>query len=446
MASWTIPAFLSTRINHMKWFLDLRVQPMFQLVFVGLLMTNESRRTVTSWLRAGGISKEFRRGYYAIGSVGRSAASIASYLLMELQKSIDIIDAERRVFALDDSPTKRYGPMVEGAGLHHNPTPGPSGAQFVYGHSWVTLAQVARHPEHGVIALPLRSQLYVREKDVARIPKERRWKFQTKLEQAVELIEWLRCWMNYTNKPLWLVVDGAYAKQPVLEAARANNVILVSRLRRDAALRSLPPSERPSGQRGRPLKYGKQVISLAKRAGHKQGWQTEEMEQYGEMRTKTFKTFEATWQPAGGAIRVVLVKEKKTWLPFFCTDVNATPKDVLEMMADRNTIEQVFKDVKEVWGAGQQQLTNIDANIGAWHMNLWAYTLVELWAWEKSEEELVDRAASPWDKEPRRPSHADRRKSLIHLCLRAEYKAAQEGPGIATKLKRLARRLMGLAA
>ena len=446
MASWTIPAFLSTRINHMKWFLDLRVQPMFKLVFVGLLMTNESRRTVTSWLRAGGILKEFRRGYCAVGSAGRSAASIASYLLMELQKSIDIIDAERRVFALDDTPTKRYGPMVEGAGLHHNPTPGPSGGQFVYGHSWVTLAQVVRHPDHGVVALPLRSKLYVREKDVAAIPKERRWKFHTKIEQAVELIKWLRHWMNYTNKPLWLVVDGAYAKQAVLEAARAHNVILVSRLRRDAALRSLPPSERPSGQRGRPLKYGKQVISLAKRAGHQQGWKTEAMEQYGETRTKTFKTFEATWQPAGGAIRVVLVKEKKTWLPFFCTDVNATPKDVLEMMADRNTIEQVFKDVKEVWGAGQQQLTNIDANIGAWHMNLWAYTLVELWAWEKSEKELVDREASPWDKEPRRPSHADRRKSLIRRCLREEYKAAQEGPGVATKLKRLARRLIGLAA
>lgn len=446
MSSWTIPAFLSTWINRIKQLLDLRVQPMFEMVFLGLLVTNEGRRTVTSWLRAGGITKEFRRGYYAIGSVGRNAASIASVLLLALQKSVAVADAERLVFALDDTPTKRYGPTVEGAGLHHNPTPGPSGAQFVYGHSWVVLAQVVSHPLHGMIALPLRSEMYVREKDVARIPKERHWKFHTKLEQAVELIKWLRLWLNHTNQPLWLVVDGAYAKQPVLEAARANNVILVSRLRRDAALRSLPPTERPRGQRGRPLKYGKEVISLAKRAGHKQGWQSEEMVQYGEARIKTFKTFEATWQPAGGAIRVVLVKETKTWLPFFCTDVNATPKDVLEMMADRNTIEQVFKDVKEVWGAGQQQLTNIHANIGAWHMNLWAYTLVELWAWEKAEEDMVKRESSPWDKEPRRPSHADRRKSLIHRCLQEELKAAQEGDGQWQKLKRLARRLIGLAA
>jgi hypothetical protein len=150
-------------------------------------------------------------------------------------------------------------------------------------------------------------------------------------------------------------------------------------------------------------------------------------------------------RPAAGAIRLV-VKEGKSWLPFFCKDVAATPSDVLESMADRNTIEQVFKDVKEIWGAGQQQLTNIHANIGAWHLNLWAYTMVELWAWERPEEKLVDRSASPWDKKPRRPSHADRRKSLIRRCLREEYQDALRGPGQKRKLKRLAKRLLKLTA
>jgi hypothetical protein len=445
MTSWKIPAFVSTWIQRIALLLDARVRPMLAVVYVGLLCASERRRTVTSWFRAGGIGKEFRRGYGAVGSVGRAAANIAGLLLADVQRSIAVLEAERLFFALDDTPTERYGPHVEGAGLHHNPTPGPAGAPFVYGHSWVTLAQIVAHPEHGKIALPLRAELYVRQKDVKRIPKERRWKFRTKIEMAVQLIEWLRLRLNHLQKPIWLVVDGAYAKRPVLEAARANNVILVSRLRRDAALRSLPPAKRPPGQRGRLPKYGKEAISLAKRAGHKRGWQREQMVQYGEVKTKTFKSFAATWQPAGGAIRVVVVKEGKSWLPFFCTDVAATPSDVLESMADRNTIEQVFKDVKEVWGAGQQQLTNIHANIGAWHLNLWAYTLVELWAWEQPEQKLVDRSASPWDKEPRRPSHADRRKSLIRQCLREEYQAALRGPGQKRKLKQLAKRLLKLA-
>ncbi|MEW4571298.1 hypothetical protein AB1L88_25780 [Tautonia sp. JC769] len=33
----------------------------------------------------------------------------------------------RSLLVLDDSPTKRYGPEVQGAGIHHNPTPGPPG-------------------------------------------------------------------------------------------------------------------------------------------------------------------------------------------------------------------------------------------------------------------------------------------------------------------------------
>ena len=446
MTSWTIPAFVSTWINRIALLLDARVRPMLALVYMGLLCANERRRTVTCWFRAGGIGKEFRRGYGAVGSVGRAAADIAGLLLADLQRSVALADAGRLFFALDDTPTERYGPHVEGAGLHHNPTPGPSGAPFVYGHSWVTLAQIVSHPQHGMISLPLRAELYVRKKDVKRLPKERRWKFRTKIEMAVQLIEWLRMRLNHLQKPIWLVVDGAYAKRPVLAAARANNVNLVSRLRQDAALRSLPPTERPRGKRGRMPKYGKEAISLAKRGGHKQGWQREQMAQYGEVKTKTFKTFEATWQPAGGAIRVVLVKETTGWLPFFCTEVAATPSDVLEAMADRNTIEQVFKDVKEVWGAGQQQLRNLHANIGAWHLNLWAYTMVELWAWETPEADLVDRSASPWDKEPRRPSHADRRKSLIRSCLREEYQAALRGPGQKRKLKQLAKRLLKLAA
>jgi hypothetical protein len=166
---------------------------------------------------------------------------------------------------------------------------------------------------------------------------------------------------------------------------------------------------------------------------------------YGAKEMKTYKTFLATWRPAGGAIRVVLVKEEDSWLAFFCTDTNATAAEILELVADRNSLEQTFKDVKEVWGAGQQQVRNIHATIGAWHMNLWAYTLVELWAWDKPEEELGDRSRSPWDSEPRRPSHANRRNALRHQALHEELLEAQRGPDEKQKLIDFAERLIQLA-
>jgi hypothetical protein len=48
---------------------------------------------------------------------------------------------------------------VQGAGLHHNPSPGPAGKKFVYGHVWVALAWLARHPRWETLSLPLRALL-----------------------------------------------------------------------------------------------------------------------------------------------------------------------------------------------------------------------------------------------------------------------------------------------
>jgi hypothetical protein len=66
----------------------------------------------------------------------------------------------------------------------------------------------------------------------------------------------------------------------------------------------------------------------------------------------------------------------------------------------------------------------VHANVGAYHLNLWAHTLVELWGWDRHEGAVVDRTASPWDAKWRRPSHVDRRKAL----LRAGMQAAACGP------------------
>jgi hypothetical protein len=162
--------------------------------------------------------------------------------------------------------------------------------------------------------------------------------------------------------------------------------------------------------------------------------------------TKTIETFLATWRPAGGVIRVVLVREQDDWLPFFCVDPAATPEEILEAMADRGAEEQTFKDVKEVWGAGQQQVRNLHSNEGCFNLNLWMYSLVEAWAWGKAEEVLVDRSASPWDSEPRRPSHADKRKALQREVLQAEIAEALVGPPSKEKIHALAQQLLAMAA
>jgi hypothetical protein len=142
----------------------------------------------------------------------------------------------------------------------------------------------------------------------------------------------------------------------------------------------------------------------------------------------------------------VIVKEEDDWLPYFSVDPEVTPEEILEAMADRGAEEQTFKDVKEVWGAGQQQVRNLHSNEGCFNLNLWLYSLVEAWAWERPEESLVDRSASPWDSEPRRPSHQDKRKALQREVLRGEIEEALAGRPSKEQIRALAQRLLDLAA
>jgi hypothetical protein len=260
-----------------QWFsrlasaLDPRSAPRLVRLFLGALLAR-GRRTVTSWIRAAGLSGEFRRCYTTVSAAGKRADLVAAHLAHAVVKPL-VADADRLTFALDDTPTQRYGPHVRGAGVHHNPTPGSAGSPFVYGHVWVVLGLLAAHPAWGVIALPLLARLYIRAKDLGGIDPQHRPPFRTRLELAADLLRWAVRWLGFLGKSLWVVADGAYAKAPFLKPMRALGVTVVSRLRRDAALRTVP-GPRPPGRRGPERIYGERRIDLAKRAGQRRGWAT----------------------------------------------------------------------------------------------------------------------------------------------------------------------------
>ena len=415
------------------------------VLMTGILLA-AGRRTVTTWLRAAGVSDDFQDYYYLLTRVGRKSESLATRLVALLLRTLPL--PERVLLVIDDSPTKRYGPKVEGADVHHNPTPGPADQPFLYGHVWVTISLALRHPEWGPLALPLRAMLYVRRKTMPTIPKSRRWqRFATKLQLAARLVEWIVPILKTAGKTVWIVIDGGYTKRPFLKRALKTGVTIVGRLRKDAALRDVPPKLKKGQRRGRgrPRTYGKNKLSLAKRAGQKGGWQTVDCTVYGQAVTKTYKTFLATYGPVGGLIRVVLVKEDHGWFAFFCTDPHADVQEILEAFADRATIEQDFHDVKEVWGSGQQQVRNIWTNLAVYNLNLWMHTLVELWSWDRSHQQLCDRSDSPWDDAGRRPSHADRRKALRKQIFRNELSTITDTESLPPKIIQLAESLMALA-
>ena len=173
-----------------QWFarlasaLDRRSAPRLAWLFLGALLAR-GRRTVTSWIRAAGLSDQYQSCYLAVAAAGKKAETIAAYLVLTVVKPL-LSGVQRLTLALDDTPTQRYGPHVQGAGVHHNPTPGPAGSAYVYGHVFVVLGLLVTHQAWGVVALPLLARLYVRKKDLPKIDPKHRPEFRTKLELAVE--------------------------------------------------------------------------------------------------------------------------------------------------------------------------------------------------------------------------------------------------------------------
>jgi len=425
--------------------LDRRIAFRLAIIVAGMLLADD-RRTASAWFVAAGVQDDWDRFYDCLISVGRQSQSLATVVLSLVLQKFAPGPEGRIVLGVDDSPTPRYGRHVEGAGVHHDPTPGPAGGDWLYGHNWVTLAWLATHPRWGVIALPLQSRLYVRAVDVPQLDQKYGWQFRTKHALAAELVLWLVGVVRGLglSTRVWVVTDGAYTARPFLDPLRAQDVVLVSRLRKDAKLFDLPPAREP-GQRGRPRVYGKQRIDLAKRAAHRQGWQSLTYRCRGQDVTRQTKTFLATSPLVGGVIRVVIVRfDDGGWAAYFCTDPAADVRDILEVVASRWAVEEHFHDVKEVWGAGQQQVRNVWSSIACWHLNQWLFTLVELCCWDQDPSELSDRSERPWDHAERRPSHADRRRAIGREMLEKQFLAVLPDTADAQKTRDLVAGLLSL--
>ena len=425
--------------------LDRRIAFRLPIIMAGMLLSNNCR-TASAWFAKAAVKDDWDRFYDCLGSIGRTSSKLGAAILDLIVKKF--APGGRILLAIDDSPTARYGKHVEGAGVHHNPTPGPADGEWLYGHNWVALAWLATHPIWGVIALPLKSLLYVRKVDVPKLAEKYGWEFRTKHQLGVELLEWFVATIKSlgAQSKVWLVADGAYAAKPFLAPLLDLGVVVVSRLRKDACLYELPPEVKTRGP-GRPCTYGKKKLSLAKRAGHHQGWESKTYRCRGVEVTRQYKTFLATSRLTRGVIRVVIVRfDDGGWAPYFCTDSSAAVGDILEAVAARWAIEEHFHDVKETWGAGQQQVRNVYSNIGCWNLNGWMYTLVELCCWDEEKSALTDRTDRPWDNPDRRPSHADRRRKNSREMLEKQFLDALPNSPQPHKLRSLINELLNLSA
>ena len=148
--------------------LDVRIAFRLAIIVAGMFLA-DGRRTASAWFAAAGVLDDGDRFYDGLISVGRNSNALATAVLKLVAVKFNPGPSGRFVVAVDDSPTERYGPHVEGAGVHRHPTPGPADGDWLYGHNGVTVALIVTHPLGGTIALALQSLLYVRAVDVPKL-------------------------------------------------------------------------------------------------------------------------------------------------------------------------------------------------------------------------------------------------------------------------------------
>ena len=99
MGTWQLPSETASWIGRMAYMLDRRNAWRLCPLLVGALFAT-GRRTVASWLRAGGLSNDYKDFYYFVSSLGCKVEVIASRLLDVAR--LRLAPTGRLLFALDD--------------------------------------------------------------------------------------------------------------------------------------------------------------------------------------------------------------------------------------------------------------------------------------------------------------------------------------------------------
>jgi hypothetical protein len=224
-----------------------------------------------------------------------------------------------------------------------------------FGLTWVAMMLLVPVPwARRVWALPFLTALC----RPAATKHQRRHK--TSVDWVRQMILQVRRWLP--ERKLVLVVDGGFAAVSLALTCVKHQVAMVSRLRWDAALYH-PPGAQPSGKRGpKPLKGKRQrrLQDWAERA--ETPWEDVEVVWYGGQRKKLWVfSHTALWYTRGVPpvdIRAVLVCDPEGKLrmeAFFCTDLQATPTQILEWVVMRWSVEVTFEEARAHLGLETQR-------------------------------------------------------------------------------------------
>jgi hypothetical protein len=368
-----------------------------QVLLLGAMLT-PGARTVTAALRVMGLAGERHfTNYHRVLNRAIWSVRQGSRILLGLLITLLAPPGATIVVGADDTVERRSGRKIRAKGCYRDAV--RSSHKHVirgFGLRWVAMMLLVPVPwSRRVWALPFLTALcWPEQKGGTR-------RHKTSVDWVRQMMKQVRRWLP--GRRLVLVVDGGFAAVSLALACVKQHVTTVSRLRWDAALYH-PPGPQPQGKRGRkPLKGKRQrsVQGWAERPDTP--WETVEVPWYGGQRKKLWVfSRTALWYTPGlppVAIRYVLVADPEGKLrmeAFFCTDLQATPEQILAWVVMRWSVEVTFEEARAHLGVETQRQWSDQAIARTTPVLLALFSLVTMLALQLSRDEPIPVPVTAW--------------------------------------------------
>ena len=358
-----------------------------------------TKRTMTGIIRAAGThatkSHDAYQGFF-------SKAKWEMETLWEFLAGIicNILPKDKPILLVgDDSLIKHYGRKIWGAGLYRDAARSSKKyPAYAWGLNWVVLTVVMELPflRGHRLALPIMARL--NPKAPASKKKGRgSAKKHTTVSLMSEMIH--RIATRMPERRFVFCGDGAYAS---VAKQLPDNVELVSRIRKDAALFA-PPTPKKTRKPGRPRKRGKRLPSPKDivPAEHN-NWLLLKLNLYGKIVRRQVFQFQALWYEVSPSrpVNIVIVRDPQKACTdefFFATDLALSAAEIIYIYTGRWPIEVVFRESKQYLGIQDSQARKQQAVLRTTPFCLWLNSLIKVWfILENKNNKVVVPKHDPW--------------------------------------------------
>jgi hypothetical protein len=299
----------------------------------------------------------------------------------------------------DDSLIKHYGRKIWGAGLYRDAVRSSKKyPAYAWGLNWVVLTLVMELPflRGHRVALPIMARLNPKAP-----ASKKKGRGSAKKHTTVSLMRDMihRIATRMPDRAFIFCGDGAYAS---VAKQLPDNVQLVSRIRKDAALFA-PPTPKKTRKPGRPRKKGKRLPSPKDLApANPKNWRMLKLNLYGKnVRRQVFQS-QALWYEVSPnrPINIVIVRDPQNRCAdefFFSTDLTLSAAEILHIYTGRWPIEVVFRESKQYLGIQDSQARKQQAVLRTTPFCLWLNSLIKVWfILENKNKKIVAPNHDPW--------------------------------------------------